>query len=392
MMNPLVLLPFMVALVVLLVAWQLARQRLEAERIDRTSFRKALDRCAGQETEIWLLKALSEGASSPLLLTDANHKIIHMNTVSRELFDVSASASSGGYDSLIAVTRHYEIDQLVTQALSAHEELETQVVLRGSTYRIRVIPVVEKGKTYTSIVMEDVTELQRLGRARRDMVANISHELRTPITSIRLLVDTLLRDQERGAKRDSQLLEKIAVETDTLQQMAQELLDLAMIESGRAELMLIPVNLRQVIGEVVEQFAAQTERKALSVRWQASQELMVLADVTQVKRVLGNLLHNAIKFTPAGGSVTIAARPRDTQARVTVTDTGPGIAPEERERVFERFYRGDRSRQGGGTGLGLAIAKHIIQAHSGQIWVEEPPARLGACVCFTLPLAGPNNG
>jgi two-component system phosphate regulon sensor histidine kinase PhoR len=385
-MSPLVLLPFIVVLAALFVAWQVTRRRLLEVRIDQANFRHALDRCANEETEIALLKALAETAHSPLILAGAGHQIIHMNKAARELFGVSTSAPSTGYDSLIAVTHHYEIDQLASHALSAREELETQIVLHGSTYRTRITTVVEDGRAYASIVLEDVTELQRLGRARRDMVANISHELRTPITSIRLLVDTLLRDKERGAKRSQELLGKIAVETDTLQQMAQELLDLAMIESGRAELILVPVDLGQIIADVVEQFAAQTERKELSVKWQAPQDLMVLADATQVKRVLGNLLHNAIKFTPDGGAVTIAARPRDTWARIMVTDNGPGIAPEERERVFERFYRGDRSRQGGGTGLGLAIAKHIVLAHGGRIWAEEPPARTGACVCFTLPL------
>ena len=391
-MSPLVLLPFILASAALLAAWQITRRQLQAERIDRANTQKALDLCANLETEIVLLKTLAEAARSPLVLTDANRKIIHMNTAARELFDVSAPASFTGYDSLIAVTRHHEIDQLVTQALSAGEELEAQVTLRGSTYRIRVTPVVEGRGAYASIALEDVTELQRLGRARRDMVANISHELRTPITSIRLLVDTLMRDKERGTKRSQELLGKIAIETDTLQQMAQELLDLAMIESGRTELMLVPVDLGQIIAEVIEQFTAQAERKELSVRWQAPQNLVVLADATQVKRVLGNLLHNAIKFTPAGGSITLSARSKDGWARVAVTDSGPGIAPEERERVFERFYRSDRSRQGGGTGLGLAIAKHIVLAHSGRIWVEEPPAQSGAYVCFTLPLAEPSPG
>lgn len=386
-MSPLVVLPLVLVSAVLLVAWQLTRRRLEAERIDRASLQKALDRCASQETEIALLKALSEAARSPLALTDSKRQIRHLNTAACGLFNVPASASSTGYDSLIAVTRHHEIDQLVTQALSAREELEAQVVLHGSTYRIRVTPVMESREAYASIVLEDVTELQRLGRARRDMVANISHELRTPITSIRLLVDTLLRSNTRDAKHSRELLGKIAVETDTLQQMAQELLDLAMIESGRAEFILMPVDLCRIVTEVVEQFAAQAERKELSVTWQASRNMMVLADDTQIKRVLSNLLHNAIKFTPAGGSIAVSARSKEAWMQVTVIDSGPGIAPEERERVFERFYRGDRSRQGAGTGLGLAIAKHIVLAHGGRIWVEEPPARPGACVCFTLPVA-----
>jgi len=131
-MSPLVLLPFIFASAVLLVAWQITRRRLEAERIDRANIQKALDRCANLEVETALLKALSEAARSPLILTDANRQIRYLNTAARELFDVPVSGSSAGYDSLIAVTRHHEIDQLVTQALSAGEELEAQVVLRGA--------------------------------------------------------------------------------------------------------------------------------------------------------------------------------------------------------------------------------------------------------------------
>ncbi|MBN1429080.1 MAG: hypothetical protein JXB07_11895 [Anaerolineae bacterium] len=383
-MNPLVLLPFIIASAVLLAAWLHTRRRLEAERIDRARAQKDLGRHAGHETEIALLKALGEAARSPLSLVDANRQIIHLNTAARELFGVTPPIPAR--ETLIAVTRHHEIDQLAAQALSSGEALEAQVTLQGSTYRVMVTPVEERQKMYAAIAFEDVTELQRLGRARRDMVANVSHELRTPITSIRLLVDTLLRGKG-GTKRSQELLGKIAIETDTLQQMAQELLDLAMIESGRAELMLVPVELGPVIREVVEQLAAQADHKKLSIREQLPQSLVVLADTAQVKRVLGNLLHNAIKFTPTSGSVTISTRPKDGWAWVTVTDSGPGIAPEERERVFERFYRGDRSRQSSGTGLGLAIAKHIVLAHGGRIWVEEIPTRSGTCICFTLPLA-----
>jgi two-component system phosphate regulon sensor histidine kinase PhoR len=390
-MSPLVLLPFMLASVVLLAAWQSLRRQLETERADWASRQRTLDLRANIEAEVVLLKALLEAARSPLVLTSANRQIIYMNAAARDLFDITASTVSAAQDSLIATTRHHEIDQLVTQALSVSDELETQVILQGCTYRVRVTPLTEDGKAYASIALEDVTELQRLGRARRDMVANISHELRTPITSIRLLVDTLMRGNERATARGEELLGKIAVETDTLQQMAQELLDLAMIESGRAELILLPVDLAQIASEVVEQFAGQVERSKLTIRWQATETLMVLADATQVRRVLGNLLHNAIKFTPEGGTITISARARDSWAHVAVADTGPGIVPEERERVFERFYRSDRSRKGGGTGLGLAIAKHIILAHGGKIWAEEPPAQPGACVCFTLPLAEPES-
>jgi two-component system phosphate regulon sensor histidine kinase PhoR len=235
--------------------------------------------------------------------------------------------------------------------------------------------------------MEDISELQRLGRARRDMVANVSHELRTPITSIRLLTDTLRRDFMDGSERGEELAGKINAEIEALEQMAQELLDLSMIESGRAEIRLIPVELGEIIRTAVSRFSEQAERKSLTIEAQAPPQLAVLADPDQVGRVLNNLLHNAIKFTPTGGIVDISVTLQDDWVQLSVTDTGPGIPEEEHARVFERFYQADRARRGGGTGLGLAIAKHIVVAHGGEIWAEAPPDQVGARLCFTLPTA-----
>jgi two-component system phosphate regulon sensor histidine kinase PhoR len=240
---------------------------------------------------------------------------------------------------------------------------------------------------YAALVLEDVSELRRLERARRDMVANISHELRTPITSIRLLSDTLLRGALRDRERATGLLEKITSETDTLQQMAQELLDLSMIESGMTLVRLVPVELSELIAAAVDHLSEQAHRKGLSIEGQSPPHLQVLADPEQIGRVLTNLLHNAIKFTPEGGIVEISVELDQEWATVAVTDTGPGIPEHERERVFERFYRGDQARTGPGTGLGLAIAKHIVEAHGGRIWAEESPTPPGARLCFTLPTA-----
>jgi two-component system phosphate regulon sensor histidine kinase PhoR len=226
------------------------------------------------------------------------------------------------------------------------------------------------------------------------MVANISHELRTPITAIRLLVETLQRGAVKSPAKAEPLLEKIAAETDTLQQMAQELLDLAMIESGRAEIRLVPGSLREIVEDATSHLEEMASRGNVLLRNEVDPAINVLADTEQVARVITNLVHNALKFTPPGGEVVIGSSAEGDTVTVMVSDTGPGIARTERDRVFERFYRGDRARQSAGTGLGLAIVKHIIEAHGGRAWAAEPPrgadsSRPGARLCFTLPAAAP---
>jgi two-component system phosphate regulon sensor histidine kinase PhoR len=331
------------------------------------------------------VEALGAAAYNALLLVDASRQVIHVNLAARRLFGVEPGAPGL---SLMAVTRQHELDDLAGAALAGVDDpAERQVEVQGRPYRARAIGWLTAGGKAAALALEDVGELQRLGRARRDMVANISHELRTPITSIRLLVDTLLRGAASEKKQRTLLLGKIAAETDALQQIAQELLDLALIESGRAEIRLVPVSLRAISQRVVARLSEQIERKSHAVDDTIPADVRVLADADQVERVLANLLHNAIKFTPDGGTITLAASPGEEGLVVSVMDSGIGIPPGERERVFERFYRGDRARGRGGTGLGLAIAKHIVAAHGGRIWAESGPRDQGARICFTLPPA-----
>lgn len=386
-MSPagIVLLAALSALAGALIAWQACRQPLDSLRA------RSADLAARLEDERLLrgrasaLESLSEAAYNALMLLNEDRHVIYMNSAARDLFGWQAASQPDPSGTLIYFTREYELDNLFTETLNAGEGVGSQITIRGSTYRVRTHTVEAEGERVVAFALEDVSELQRLGRARRDMVANISHELRTPITSIRLLVDTLRRSEAYPSEREQRLLQKIAMETDTLQQMAQELLDLSMIESGRAEFILTPVALDTIVSDAVAHFSEQARRKQIDLSTHVEPGLQVLADEQQVGRVLNNLLHNAIKFTPAAGTVRVEARlDNDDWVMVAVTDTGPGIDKDERDRVFERFYRGDRARGGSGTGLGLAIAKHIVQAHGGRIWAEAAPTNPGARICFTL--------
>jgi len=178
------------------------------------------------------------------------------------------------------------------------------------------------------------------------------------------------------------------IEVDALSQMVEELLELSRIESGRVPLRLAPALPVHLIERAVERLAVQAERAGLSVAIDCPADLPpVLADAPRLEQVLVNLLHNAIKFTPGGGQIHLAAEARAGQVCFSVRDNGAGIPAEALPRIFERFYKADRARASRGTGLGLAIARHLVEAHGGKIWVESQEGR-GSTFYFDIPLAG----
>jgi two-component system phosphate regulon sensor histidine kinase PhoR len=332
-------------------------------------------------------QALLEAQLEAVLVIGADRAVLDMNAAARELFGAPPEASQ----TVILVTRSVELDELVAACLAGEPDCDRRLALGRAhlPYRARAVPAggpQHGGYQGVVVWLQDQSELQRLGRARRDFVANISHELRTPITAIRLLVDTLRGGAARDAAARDDLLEKIAVETEALAQMSQELLDLAQIESGQALLRLVPTPAAEIIATVRQRFAPQAKRKRQHLHVEAPPGLVTLADPAQVARALGNLVHNAIKFTPPEGAITVRAAAENGDVRIEVADTGPGLAPEDVPRVFERFFRADRARAAGGTGLGLAIAKHVVEAHGGRIWVASGGGLgHGAVFSFTLP-------
>jgi two-component system phosphate regulon sensor histidine kinase PhoR len=256
------------------------------------------------------------------------------------------------------------------------------ITLNGTTYMARTALLAGGGLV---LALQDVSQVQRLGRARRDFVANISHDLRTPLASIRLLVETLQAGAISNALVASDMLNKISLEVDALSQLARELLDLALIESGQMPLKLQPTDLRELARTQVERLGPQTQQKQQTLEVDIPGGLCALADGEMIGRVLSNLLHNACKFTPEGGRISVRARRDGEDVTLLVTDTGPGIPPEDLARIFERFYKVDRARGQSGTGLGLAIARHIVEGHGGRIWAESRLGH-GATFSFTLPV------
>ena len=237
------------------------------------------------------------------------------------------------------------------------------------------------------VVIQDLTTLRRLETVRSDFVANVSHELRRPITSLKAMAEAL----EEGALDDHtaarDFVHRMHQEIDGLAQLTNELLALTRIESGAETLTLAPQSPGDLLTECARRMGPLASRADVALLVEPTDAPRVRADGERVGQVLANLVHNAVKFTPAGGNVRLSAARDDGRVVFSVSDTGVGIERMDLGRVFERFYKADRSRSGGGTGLGLAIAKHIVQAHGGDIEARSEGPGRGTTFRFTLPLA-----
>jgi two-component system phosphate regulon sensor histidine kinase PhoR len=242
------------------------------------------------------------------------------------------------------------------------------------------------------LVLEDVAELRRLQRIRAEFIDNLSHELRTPITTVGLLAETLARDADAAGEalpaRMRERIGKLEIETGNIAQMISELLDLARIESGGRQLHLDEVDLGRLATESAERLRPFAERQGVRLDLDVAADLpAVRGEAAQLGQVFANLVHNAVKFSPHGGVVEVGVRRDGDALAAFVRDRGIGIGSADQARIFERFFKADRSRaRGGGTGLGLAIARHIVEGHGGAIRVESVEGE-GSTFTFTVPTA-----
>ena len=243
------------------------------------------------------------------------------------------------------------------------------------------------------LVLEDVAELRRLQRIRAEFIDNLSHELRTPITTVGLLTETLARDAEAAGEaippKMRERIGKLEVETGNIAQMVSELLDLARIESGGRQLHLDDVDVGWVATESTDRLRPFAERQGVTLRVDVEPDLpAVRGEAVRLGQVFANLIHNAVKFSDSGTEVVVGVRRDGDQLAAWVADRGIGIAPADQARIFERFFKADRSRSGGGgTGLGLAIARHIVEGHGGAIRVDSVEGD-GSTFTFTVPFPG----
>ena len=367
-----------------LAVWQRRRaQALFAEARQRMLAQsEQLQELSARHTQTAaFLDAVATVSAPATLLVDGAKTVLWLNQEARAWCtpDVTPPVR------LSQAVRSYEVLELVDEAMEDQSPHDRQFVRDSRTYHANVVQVASE-PLLIAITVKDVTELQRIGRVRRDFVANISHDLRTPITAIQVMVETLQGPVGDNRKRREALLQAIADQTGSIQQLSQELLDLSLIESGRMPLRMVSTPVTELVEPVIQQMSAQAQHKHITLAASYPERLQALADPDQVRRVLTNLVHNALKFTPEGGDVLIQAEADGEDVRLSVADTGIGIAADDLSRVFERFFKADRTRSEGGTGLGLAIARHIVEGHGGRIWVESTQGQ-GATFFFTLPLA-----
>lgn len=331
-----------------------------------------------------ILSTLTDGA----IVTRADGTIVRLNPAAARLLAVQPDDVIG--EPFVTATRDHELGGLLRESLRTGNVIRGERIEFGLDRRsidALIQPVVGEDNDLTLVLLRDQTELRRLEQIRREFVANVSHELRTPLASIRALVETL----EAGAVDEPELAAdffgRIVTEVDRLAGLVDELLDLARLESGRVTMRFEPVAPADLLRRGAERLLPQVQRARLDLVVDVGPDLPpVLADRNRIEQVLLNLIHNAIKFTPPGGSITVTADVRGDMLRVHVRDTGVGIQPDELPRLFERFYKADKARRSDGTGLGLAIAKHIVISHGGTITARSTVDR-GATFLFTLPLA-----
>jgi two-component system phosphate regulon sensor histidine kinase PhoR len=326
-----------------------------------------------------------ETMADGVIVVDGARTVTVVNQAAVRLLRSSRERMVG--HSFIGAVHDHEMDAILRESLRQGTEQSGMVEVEPGKLYIGVIATPVRDGEGGVVVLNDLTEVHRLGTMRRDLVANISHELRTPLASLKMLTESLLEGalDDRGVAEN--FVQKINTETERLAQMVNELRDLSVIESMDTELQMEAVDVGATAMQAARRLQAQADRAGLELEVDIPAALPhVMGDRERLEQALVNLLHNAVKFTPRGGRVSLSAAVQGSEVVVSVADTGVGIAEEDLPRVFERFYKADKARSGGGTGLGLAIVKHVVQAHHGRVWVESVEGK-GATFRFSLPVS-----
>ncbi len=326
-----------------------------------------------------------------VMVLDREENIILMNKTLRELLAVETNPIGRRP---LEVIRNAGVQELVGNIFHAArgvESREISVLLpEEKNLEVHATPILRGTEVDGAVlVFHDITRLRKLENIRRDFVANVSHELRTPITSIKGYAETLLDGALDDKKHAREFLQIINADADRLRQLVDDLLDLSRIESGKMKLNMIPCDVRALVSSIVATLDKQATQRSIAIENEIPSTLAkVRADESALTQVFLNVLDNGIKYNKEGGCVRISAHEKGPFVQIDIADTGIGLSKEDLPRIFERFYRVDkaRSRQLGGTGLGLSIAKHIIQAHHGEIFVQSELGK-GSTFSFTLPKA-----
>ena len=336
------------------------------------------------------LFAVLSGMVEGVVAVDRELRVLHLNASAERILDVDASTCIG--KPIWEVTRFLKVNETIEQALREANEVTGEICLHQDS-KNRIVELhaapLRNGHTEPNgavLVLHEVTELRRLETVRQDFVANVSHELKTPITAVRGLIETVLDDGEMTPEIRTRFLNKAQEQSMRLSLLVTDLLTLSRLESEDGVLQSDTLDFRDLVSGSVKSFQSTAEAKQVSLDVALPEEPVKLAgDWDALELVINNLLDNALKYTSTGGLVRVRMRGEPDEVFVEIEDSGIGIGPEHHDRIFERFYRVDkaRSRELGGTGLGLSIVKHICKVHGGTVSVRSA---LGAGATFTVRL------
>ncbi|MFW6238869.1 MAG: two-component system histidine kinase PnpS [Halanaerobiales bacterium] len=322
------------------------------------------------------VQAILNSMVDGVIAVKADKEIIMVNPAARELLNLPGNVAGRDF---LEVVRHYHLNKSLELILEEKRSAAEEININSPEkliLRCHFAPIIDEEERVKGgvIVFTDITELRRLERMRSDFVSNVSHELRSPLTSIIGYVDTLLEGEVEDRETRHHFLQVIKEEADRLSLLIRDLLNLSRLENEKLELK--QGDLKETVEKTFRLLSEGAEEKSISLRAEIANDLPPVRIVPeQMEQVMINLVDNGIKYTPEGGEVVVRTAVEEDRVRVEVEDNGIGIPEEEQERIFERFYRVDkaRSRALGGTGIGLAIVKHIIQGHGSEIEVESEP-------------------
>ncbi|MFL1996452.1 two-component system histidine kinase PnpS [Lysinibacillus sp.] len=330
-----------------------------------------------REVEEERLKTLIENMGSSLMMIGREGNISIVNRVFLERFGMQLDEVQGKVFRTIGLPKSLEqfIDHVFLTEMPYRQQIKMEIQQELYNKEVYGAPVIGDHGRWLGvvIVMHDITELVRLEQIRKDFVANVSHELRTPITSIKGFSETLLDGAYKDEKMLISFLEIIYKESNRLQMLIQDLLELSKIEQHGFTVNIMPMGLQDVLIRGAELTAPRLDEKNMSFQVDIERDVQVMGDANRIIQIVTNLITNAITYSPENTTVSIRLKENETYGIIEIEDQGIGIEKHEIARVFERFYRVDRarSRNSGGTGLGLAIVKHLVEAHHGRIQVES---------------------
>jgi two-component system, OmpR family, phosphate regulon sensor histidine kinase PhoR len=344
------------------------------------------------------LASVLDNMINGIIMIDQTGRIGLINRYAEELLGFSARELVGRHYG--EAKQQYELSQIIKDGLERREHLREEITFYFPEERLldlNLVPIIEDKEVFGGIllVLQDVTAIRRLERMRSEFVANVSHELKTPITAVKGFAETLLGGAVNDPETARSFLQIIFDESDRLNRLIGDILELSKIESRRVPLQFSPIELSTFINKTIELMGSEALRKNIRISVKVEPDIYIEADEDRLRQIIMNLLANGISYTPEGGQVSIHAEPVSSKGigermdydhiRIHISDTGIGIPKKDLPRIFERFYRVDkaRSRSSGGTGLGLSIVKHLVELHRGSISVDS---KVGNGSTFTIEL------